>query len=282
MPSNITAYRINPAKGSVPIPVTFDSVKTKDELIPIVSSALGTPNTPVKIEFSKPQNYYVCTLDQSKKMRKNHFFLSRPVLERPVTGPALIIGKGRRLLASAVIPPDNMVIKNTVKKKRKPEDFFKKHLSQVLRSEGKKVDIALLSRESSNRWKAMSDEAKAPFAHLSEEDGARYQKELAAWQERYPPRPRASVSAYNAYCRHHGGSIASAAAEWKTLSDDKKAPFVQEAAMDKVRHQAEMEEWSAKVRTLGYNLNVYKRALKDMRNKRKRKKRGQVKVPSEK
>jgi len=154
---------------------------------------------------------------------------------------------------------------------------FTDELRETRKANGEPYDIGTVSKESSDKWKEMDEDEKAPYVKKAEKDKKRYQKEMESYippsdsdsdddrpkkkkKKKDPNAPKRNQSAYFMFSNANrekvkkelGGSakiteIASALGEkWRNLTPEEKIPFEELAAKDKERYQQEMEEWNSR------------------------------------
>ena len=114
-------------------------------------------------------------------------------------------------------------------------------------------------KELGNRWKDLSDEKKAKYVKMAEEDKERFSHEMSNYTP--PPEsattkkssgPKRGLTSYIFFCKDRRDAIKEENPEmstkditaelgrlWKSLSEEEKAPYVELANNDKNRYESE-------------------------------------------
>lgn len=154
---------------------------------------------------------------------------------------------------------------NMPKKGLNPYMIFSRKRVKEIRVHDPKVQQKDALRMASAEWKAMSDAQKKPYLDAAEKDKIRHQEELRAYLESRGEdpdvhsehrAPKKGLNPYMFFSRERVKEIRAqnpdiqqkdalrmATAQWKTMSDHEKRPYLEMAEKDKIRHQEEMAEF---------------------------------------
>lgn len=158
--------------------------------------------------------------------------------------------------------------------------YFTDELREQKKANGEAYDIGTVSKDSSEKWKELSDDDKKPYAKLAEKDKKRYLKEMESYvppsdsdsdddrpkkkkKKKDPNAPKRNQSAYFLFSNQNREKVkkelldqgkevkitdvASALGQrWRGMSDKEKRPFEELAVKDKERYQREMAEWNSR------------------------------------
>lgn len=144
--------------------------------------------------------------------------------------------------------------------------YFLADCRQKAQKEGRSAsNVAEFAKESSAKWRELTDANKKPFNEKAAADKARYTKEMASYvppkggktggkvEEGKPKRPLSAYFLFLADFRKeckgkdigHKDILKQAGEKWRKISDKEKAPYDKAAQVEQKKYEGEMEEWRA-------------------------------------
>lgn len=131
------------------------------------------------------------------------------------------------------------------KKAKKAAEFFKKKYfatrSTELRDQSIKFDMATESRNATEAWKKLSQEEKSSYLSDEAADKARYDREMAEWVIKNPPKPSRPRTATYYYNQAHPEK--DNRPEYSSLADEEKKIFETKAEEDKKRYDVQLDKF---------------------------------------
>lgn len=131
------------------------------------------------------------------------------------------------------------------KKAKKAGEFFKKQFYEArgteLKQQNLKFNVAEESKNASEAWKKLSPEEKAPYLASEAEDKARFDREMAEWVIKNPPKPSRPRTAIYYYNQAHPEK--DNRPEFSSLADEEKKVFEAKAEEDKKRYEVQLDKF---------------------------------------
>ena len=142
-------------------------------------------------------------------------------------------------------------------KAKRDFDYFNKSFQEVrraeLKSKGLVQQLGAIVAEARSAWLAMNQEEQAPFKAKAAEDKARYDREMAEYLKTHPVRPQNGRNAY--YFFNKANPDKAKRPNWQDMKDEDKKPFEEQAALDKVRFEADVEVYKKYCQDKGFNFD---------------------------
>ena len=107
------------------------------------------------------------------------------------------------------------------------------------------------SRHRANR--VQQNLARESFKAKAAEDKARYDREMAEYLKTHPVRPQNGRNAY--YFFNKANPDKAKRPNWQDMKDEDKKPFEEQAALDKVRFEADVEVYKKYCQDKGFNFD---------------------------
>jgi Chromatin-associated proteins containing the HMG domain len=138
--------------------------------------------------------------------------------------------------------------------------YFSMDVRKQVEKENPKATFTEIPKIIAAKWAQASPAIKKKYNDMAEKDKLRYQREMASYvpdpttekkkrRVRDPDAPKKALSAYNIFVKTQmaknrpagstTGAIAALGAQWKSMSDKEKQPFVAAAQKDKARVERE-------------------------------------------
>lgn len=143
------------------------------------------------------------------------------------------------------------------KKAKKAAEFFKKKFfaarSTELRDQSIKFDIATEGRNATAAWNKLTTEEKASYMSDEAADKARYDREMAEWVIKNPPKPSRPRTATYYYNQAHPDK--DNRPEYSSLADEEKKIFEVKAEEDKKRYEVQLNKFKEYCEANGKNFD---------------------------
>lgn len=220
--------------GAFPDGYIVKQVKVDSESLFIVSGEKGDLNKYVIDlfqlgSFAVYGNVYILPFD----LRNPDFESSDVQLRRLLTSfcnahrkkQKLARKAGRKLMAQ---------LKKGVKLQRRPYDIFASEFHRESRDSG--LPFSDIAKKARSAWSSMTVDQQRKYVTLSDADGLRYQRELAAFTKLYPnpaEKPRKPYILYNIDMKSRGEPLQA----WKTVPASTKQIYVSRATDELVAMQ---------------------------------------------
>ena len=160
------------------------------------------------------------------------------------------------------------------KKALTPYIIFSKEIRPRIKASVEQgTKVTEIVRIIAEKWAAMTDEEKAPYVKLAEEDKLRYSREMNAYdgplhvpvakkrghQNKAPGAPKRAMSPFLFFSNEKRGQIQAANPNmkitevsaklgeiWRDMTDEEKEPYVQKSREDRNRYHAQQDEFRGK------------------------------------